>query len=158
MLASVFVVSGQTIQFRDESAGQFLGTGWSQQESWGVWSDADQANLVFLPRFPSGTDGLQLRVVFQPYVRPSIGQQAISVLVNRRLVETWTITKEMDDKSCCERTIPLGREMRPAEELDITFHIHEPRNPEVDREIVDNRRLGLFLQSMTLLGSADRTR
>ncbi len=60
----------------------------------------------------------------------------------------------MDVKDCCERTIDLGWGLRPSEEVDITFQIHNPRNPDVDREIADDRRLGLFLQAMTLIDSA----
>lgn len=149
---------GQTAHFKDRSANRYLGMGWSQQEPWGVWSVAERANLVFLPRFPSGTDALQLRVAFRPYVRPSIGQQTISVSVNGRLVDTWTISKEMIDKGCCERSIALGRDLPATEEIDVTFHIGDPRNPEADREFVDSRRLGLILQSMTLTDSTDRGR
>jgi len=149
---------GQTIHLQDKSANRYLGMGWSQQEPWGVWSIAERANLVFLPRFPSGTEGLQLRVAFRPYVRPSIGQQTISVSVNGRLVDTWTISKEMIDKGCCERDIALGRDLSATEEIDVAFHIRDPRNPEADREIAESRRLGLILQSMTLIGSTDRGR
>lgn len=152
------VLSGQTIYFRDRSAGLFLGSGWSQPEAWGIWSDAEQASLVFLARFAPGAEGPHLRFAFRPYIRPSTGRQTISVSVNGRLADTWTITKEMDDKGCCERTIALGRELNPAEEVDITFRIHDPRKPEADREIVDGRRLGIFLQSMTLTDSTERAR
>jgi hypothetical protein len=80
------------------------------------------------------------------------------VSVDGRLVDTWRISREMVDTSCCERTIDLGRGLRSAEEVDITFHIQNPRNPAVDREIADPRRLGLFLQSTTLTDSAAKKR
>jgi len=149
---------GQTVRLTDKSANRYLGVGWSQQEPWGVWSVAEQANLVFLPRYPPGIDGLQLRAVFRPYIRPSIGQQTISVSVNGHFVDEWTISQGMFDKGCCERTIALGREPTLADEVDVTFHIHDPRSPEADREIVDDRRLGIFLHSMTLTGPANRER
>jgi len=149
---------GQPILLRGKSANLYLGDGWSLPEASGVWSDAEKANVVFLPRYPRGTDGLALRVAFRPYIRPSVGRQTISVSVNGRLADTWTITKEMGDESCCERTIALGREPKPAEEVDISFHIHEPRSPEADREIVDGRRLGVFLHSITLTRSTDEAR
>lgn len=149
---------GQTVHLKDRAANRYLGMGWSQQEPGGVWSAAALANLVFLPRFPSGTDGLQLRVAFQPYARPLIGHQTISVSVNGRLVDTWTISQEMIDKGCCERTIALGRNRPATEEIDVTFHIRDPRNPDADREITDSRHLGLMLRSMTLTDSTDRGR
>lgn len=149
---------GQTAHFNDRSTSRYLGMGWSQQEPWGVWSVAEQANLAFLPRFPPGTEGLRLRVAFRPYIRPSIGQQTIAVSVNGRLVDSWTISKEMLDKGCCERTFALGWNLSTSDEIDVTFHIRDPRNSDADREIVDSRRLGLILQSMTLSGSTDRGR
>jgi hypothetical protein len=149
---------GQTIQLKDRSASRYLGKGWAQQEPWGVWSDSERANLVFLPRSSSGADGLQLHVAFRSYIRPSVGQQTISVSVNGRPVDTWTITNEMLNKGCCERTIPLGRAMNPTDEIDVTFDIHDPRNPGADREIVDSRRLGFGLQSMSLTASASEAR
>jgi hypothetical protein len=154
--AVVFV--GQTIQFRGKAANLYLGDGWSQPEPWGVWSDADRANLSFLTRVAPRIGELQLRLVFQPYIRPSVGQQTIAVSVNGRPVDTWTISKNMRDNGCCERTIPLGPELRLGQDVEITFHVLDPRNPADDREIVDRRRLGLFLQSMTLVAPADKGR
>lgn len=144
--------AGRTIYLSDRSASQFLGTGWANQEPWGVWSERERANLLFLPRSATGAEAGELRVVFRPYVPPSVGHQTITVTVNGRPVDSWTITREMHDKGCCERSIPLGQVMQSTEEVDVTFHIHRPRNPDVDREIVDNRQLGLFLHSMTLIG------
>jgi hypothetical protein len=149
---------GQTVHLKDKSANRYLGTGWSQQESWGVWSDADQANLVFLARSPPGADRLRLRVTFRPYVRPSVGRQTISVSVNGHSVDMWTISKEMLDKECCERSIALGRDLPATDEIDVTFHISDPRNPDADREIADSRHLGLMLQSMTLIDSSGSAR
>lgn len=154
--ATAFV--GQPILFRGKSANLYLGDGWSQPEAGGVWSDAERANLVFLPRFLPGTEGLELRVDFQPYIRPSVGRQTISVAVNGRHVDTWTIDKEMLDRGCCKRPLVLGREIVPGEMVDITFRIRDPRNPDADRELVDSRRLGLFLRSMTLIDSANKAR
>jgi len=143
---------GKTIYFTDKSAGRFLGDGWSGQESRGIWSVGEHAKLAFLPRFAPGIEGLQLRVAFRPYVPPSVGRQTIGVSVNGRPVTAWTVTKDMHDKGCCERsfTLGLGPEHHPTDEVDVTFHVHHPRDPARDREIIDNRRLGLFLREMTL--------
>lgn len=142
---------GRTIHFSDRAAAQYLGTGWANQESWGIWSERERANLLFLPRSATRADGFQLRVVFRPYVPPSAGHQTITVSVNGRPVDIWAISKEMHDQGCCERNIALGRVMQTIDEVDVTFHIHRPRNPDVDREIADGRHLGLFLHSMTLI-------
>jgi len=144
------IYTGQTVYFSERSGMQYLGSGWANREPWGVWSESEQANLVFLPRSATGADKLQLRIAFRPYVPPSVGRQTIAVSVNDRLVDTWTITREMHDKGCCERSIALGRVMQLTDEVGVTFHMHRPRNPDIDREIADNRRLGLFLHSMTL--------
>ena len=154
--AAAFV--GQPILFRGKSANPYLGDGWSDPEASGVWSDAERANLVFQPRFPPGTDGLDLRVAFRPYIRPSVGHQTISVSVNGRPVDTWTIDQEMLGGVCCERTLALGRQLVPGDMVDVTFHVRDPRNPEADRELADSRRLGLFLQSMTLFDRGDKAR
>ena len=154
--ATAFV--GQPILFRGKSANPYLGDGWSQPEASGVWSDAQRANLIFQPRFPPGTDGLDLRIAFRPYIRPSVGHQTISVSVNGRPIDTWTIDQEMLGGVCCERSLALGRELVPGEMVDITFHVRDPRNPDADRELVDTRRLGLFLQSMTLGDRRDKAR
>ncbi|MFO1087436.1 MAG: hypothetical protein U1E21_23000 [Reyranellaceae bacterium] len=148
---------GQTIYFNDGSAIRYLDTGWSQQETWGVWTDGDRAYLVILPRSAPGAK-LWLLVVFTAYVPPSVGQQTIDVSVNGRIVDTWTISQQGDGKECCERSIALGSDLRPADEISIAFHISTPRNPDVDREIVDSRHLGLFLHSMTLTDSAGKGR
>jgi hypothetical protein len=147
---------GQTIRLMDKSGSAYLGTGWSGRETWGVWSDGERANLHFFPGADPGREALQLHLVFHVYVPPSVGHQKISVTVNGRPVDTWTISADMLGNGCCKRDIALGSDLKSSEEIDITFQIHNPRNPNVDREITDGRHLGLFIQTMTLLAEPPR--
>ena len=73
-------------------------------------------------------------------------------------VDTWTITRAMNEGGVQERTIPLGLGRGPREETEVVLHILDPRQPLADRDIADTRHLGIFLHSMTLTESADKTR
>lgn len=74
--------------------------------------------------------------------------------VNGRRVDPSTVTPEMRDKGCCERILALGQGMRSTDDVDVVSHMHRPRNPTVDREIVDRRHPGSLLHSMTLLATS----
>jgi hypothetical protein len=139
---------GQTTRFSQPSATRYLGKGWSVRETAGIWTDGPRAELIFMPGPGGEAKPLALKVGFTAYMRPSLADQTIEILVDGRRVDTWTITRAMNDGRIHERTIDLGRRSR--EETEIVFHVLNPRQPSADREISDTRQLGIFLHWMIL--------
>ncbi|MFO1159895.1 MAG: hypothetical protein U1E60_13730 [Reyranellaceae bacterium] len=147
-----------TILFSQLMSARYLGKGWSALEPAGVWTDGQRADLAFA--LAPGAEGkpLALKLRFTVYVRPSLPGQTIDILVDGKRVDTWTITRAMNEGGVQERTIPLGLGRGPREETEVVLHILDPRQPLADRDIADTRHLGIFLHSMTLTESADKTR
>ncbi len=120
-----------------------LGRGWSEPESWGVWSDGKVATLRLPLPEGAGRD-LRLRVLAHAFSRT--GRQDVRVLVGDREVARWSFGSQQSSESR-EAVIPAA--LAPAGGvIEITFEIANP-GPPVNS--VDTRNLGLGLVDFELV-------
>lgn len=87
---------GETIQFRnhgDNSKGiGYLRAGWSKElESFGIWSNANQATLFIMPPHNLRDDNY-LTLSFRSLVTPNHPEQTIKIKLNGQLFQTLQIT------------------------------------------------------------------
>lgn len=144
----------QTIGFTAGSGGAaYLGSGWSQPEPLGVWTDGPRAELVFFPREVPVDRQAYLRVRFIPYFGPSIQNQTIEVVVNGTAANEWTMTMDRDQGRWVERFIALPRNMPPNDVVTVVLRIARPRVPSLEPAVPDTRALGIALSAMTLTDS-----
>lgn len=132
-------------------AGRYLGTGWSQPESWGVWSEGERSTLFVQPVSADGTAAeLQFEVIgFYP---PAQRRQEVRVTVDGRDAATWTL----DPGQCrpgCLRSVRLPEGMPAGHVLRLGFEPRFPRVPGEDNLAGETRRLGFALVEMRLLSS-----
>jgi hypothetical protein len=141
----------QTIGFVAGSGGTaYLGSGWSQPEPHGVWTDGPRAELVFLPREVSADRQAYLKIRFIAYFGPSVPSQTIEVFVNGARIDEWTMTMDRDHGRWVERFIALQRKMPPNDVVTVALRIARPRVPSLEPAVPDTRALGLALSAMTL--------
>lgn len=121
-------------------------SGWHIPESWGIWSDGNQAFTAFVFKSRVRSD-LQVQILSKAYT-PSIGQsQRIDVYANRQKVAQVNYTPD-NNAGVREFIIPkalIGTDNK----LSLVFVIENARSPR-DRKIsADSRKLGIGLSEIT---------
>lgn len=144
---SIKVAMGESIQFNNSMILPHW-SGWSITESWGTWSDGDNAFMAFEFKQPV-TGDTKVRLSSKAYA-PIIGlNQRINVYANQMHVAQLNFTPEENDK-VREFIIPqhvLDNETR----VSIMFGIENAFSPREKKISNDTRKLGLGLVEITFL-------
>lgn len=120
--------------------------GFSDRESWGVWSIAEAATI--LTRRPKEERVPQIvRFVVQQFFWPQRPAQEVSVLVNGQKCADWKFV-DADESHHYTFTCQLPPSAK-SEQVWITFQISDPRSPYECGVSNDKRRLGLGLISVS---------
>lgn len=137
----------QTVRF-DGGEAPYLGSGWSNREPTGRWTDGRDATLVMrVPGLKPG-EGLLLEAEVGGYVPGSDPHKLdAGVIVNDQQVADWHLESGM--MRAVQARIP-GRLIPPSGELDLKFHVENPRQPVRYGEGPDYRQLGLDVHSLRL--------
>lgn len=142
--------AGQGVSFEGPGKREFLLSGWSGPESWGVWSDGELATLVVdLSREP-GDQVLCFRLT--PFIDPEINGQRVDVLVDGKKQAQWTFDEPL--RSARSVTVPARAGAKHLTYL--TFFIRSPKSPARLGHSNDDRRLGIGLIDLRLLSDQDR--
>jgi hypothetical protein len=120
--------------------GQSLGSGWSQPEPWGVWSEGPAAQLVASIAKPSNKGLTFTAWAHGLGVHPSTTQRVI-VSANGLPVATWNL-KEGGDS---EYTAAIPPRSTPDQPILIEFQIDHPISPRQNGSGPDDRELGIGL-------------
>lgn len=122
-----------------------LANGWSQRETWGVWSDGTSSTIVVPPAPPKART---LRVRFQLFWGPSVNQQTIQVYLNNEFYERWPMVPNQSD--CCVRDIHVPSDLSLAGpgRPEIRLEYSHTRIPGFPGEGGDVRHLALGLHSL----------
>lgn len=117
---------------------EFLGSGWSQPESWGVWSDGSLAS-IFIPK-PAQVSK-KLLIDLRAFVSPAKPLQEIVILINDKFLREYKIDN-------AERNL-LALELPASTDnfYKITFQIKTPARPFDLGFNKDKRLLGIGLIS-----------
>jgi hypothetical protein len=135
------VVRGQTLTFRNSENRSALISGWSGEESWGVWSDGYEAQLGFLVL---GISGENARVFLEckAYNHPEGPKQKIEFWSgDNRLGEVT-----LQEPSYNSFSIPLsGVKLGEGHPLVLRLKMPFARSPREVHESTDPRKLALGL-------------
>ena len=127
---------GEVIAFGRNQSTKYLlniSQGWAHPESWGIWSDGGQAQLILgIPQ--QGAKSLTLTI--RTLVTPTHPTQEIGITVNDEQRPTITLTKDSDNQII----IPITKENEQAGYLNIKFQFKSPASPK-DLGIGDDSRL-----------------
>jgi hypothetical protein len=120
------------------------GEGWSERESWGVWTDGPRARLRFDVNALKGQD-VELTVRGHAFVTEQVPAQTVTVLANGAKV--GELHYSLAD-SGGERKLVLPRGVVDARPLELEFAISQPVSPLETGRSTDPRKLGLGLESL----------
>jgi hypothetical protein len=117
---------------------ELLGSGWSQPEIWGVWSDGGLAT-IFVPK-PEKV-AKKLRIDLRAFVSPANPIQDIAISVNDRFSREYKLDKPEGNLLTLDLPASTDRFYK------ITFQIQAPARPFDLRLNKDKRLLGIGLIS-----------
>jgi hypothetical protein len=120
---------------------ELLGSGWSQPEIWGVWSDGELAT-IFIPK-PEKV-AKKLHIDLRAFVSPANPIQDIAILVNDQLLREYKLDKGEGNLLTLDLPASTDRFYK------ITFQIRAPTRPFDLGLNKDKRLLGIGLISAKL--------
>ncbi|MBT2801001.1 hypothetical protein J7J49_06675 [Halomonas sp. ISL-56] len=126
-----------------------LGEGWSQIESWGVWSDEASSSLILDLADPALANVSALEILFNIYLGPSVSEQQVDVWIDDEWQQNWTFSEE-NSKDCCRRRIQLSDHVGQ-QEVEVRLSYEHQRNFEHPNESSDPRPLALGLRLLELV-------
>jgi hypothetical protein len=136
----------------DGNLAQFLGSGWSRPEAWGVWGIGD-AHVMHLAQPQDREFDLDLEFDVEAALTPIRSEQVVDVLVGGQPLETWTFSKRENRAIRRLRVPALAANMQRSKTASINIEFR-PRSVKSVAEInpgsSDNRQLGLGLHKLRL--------
>jgi hypothetical protein len=145
------ISKGQIITFSKNSSGvqylnnvgeqAFIGYGWSNPETWGVWSDGNKASLI-LPLPESKAN--ELIILGRPFVGTSHPEQRLRVRINGIYTEPITLSSP----SSGTIKIQLTPRMLQRNYLAVEFIFLNPIEPFALNGSNDHRKLAFGLQEI----------
>lgn len=140
----------QPIAFNDKGTGQdYLLSGWSQPETWGVWSDGPVSKLS-LPISAGKGMALQLDVEAHAFLPETRHHQTVKVQINGNFVGIMEFSM---NKNRNLRSLPIPADAlsgKDEERFIISFEIASPMCPSDLGISEDKRNLGIGLINLTV--------
>jgi hypothetical protein len=127
---------------------RFLGTGWSQPEQWGVWSDGSDASiLLWLGQEPGSDAWLQLDA--QGFVSVKCPEQQIDVSVNSTSIGQLTYSLQRPNGS---QSLRVPRDLLVSRRglIEVQFRFRSDVSPARLGLSSDSRNLALGLNALVL--------
>ncbi len=118
------------------------GTGWSQVEQWGRWTNDAHASLYY--ELSEATGGRVIEFDVQAYLGGNPSRQRVLVRINDAPAPDWIFTAEAN-RQIKKIEIPDG-----AKELKIEFDLPDARSPQQAGQSADNRLLGIGVSAVCL--------
>ena len=133
---------GETIGFQSivDPNGKFLGVGWSAPESWGRWSEGQEATLGF--RVP-GEKSLKVRLELTPFAPPNHPQR-VALFADGQSVGEWRFDAHKEETLL----IDLPSETARKGYVILKFSLPDAVSPAALGLSEDTRRLGVGLVSL----------
>lgn len=133
----------------------YLTSGWSQPEGWGVWSNGT-TSTVSVPVSSGDESDMLLTFRSRAYLNPLHSKLNVQVYVNNVKVETFAYSYPQDSHDK-RRTVNVPRQLisqRP-QATEIRFEYDKPASPQSLGVSADSRQLGLGLIWLKLLPVGD---
>jgi hypothetical protein len=130
---------------RDGNGLALLGAGWSQPESWGVWSIGERADVVLDLENPV-PHSLSIRVTGRMFVHPQLPASSASVRINGRAAAE---IKAGWEQPAVDLRIEVPPGALESGAVLIEFFVDSPTSPASAGISSDVRRLGFGLERIT---------
>jgi hypothetical protein len=141
-----FSYEGQILSFaRDGNGSNYLRSGWSQAEDWGVWSDGPIATVVLADAALAGKPNVELAIEARGFVTQSQPKQRVSVRVNG--VDAGELSLRWDITST---SLQVPAQALQSSLLQIELVPETPISPATTGASSDQRLLGIGLKSLQL--------
>jgi hypothetical protein len=141
---------GHTLSFaKGQPWGNWLRTGWSAPESWGVWSDGEQATIAIDPvQLPTHAENLVFHIDALVYVKPNHPRERVEVSLDGKPVASYEVTYPATKLSM---TLPIASSSWvDTRKLVIRFRLPDAASPQSIGAGGDTRVLALGLVGLTL--------
>jgi hypothetical protein len=141
-------LAGNLIDFADQgTAPLYQVDGWSHAEPWGTWTDGPVARMrLILTGRPFG--GLVLRARVRPFLAPGKTERRVTVAIDGQVCAEWRLVKA-ESQRVSARLPELLPTLAPVE---IEFRIEDAESPSSLGLSIDNRRLGLGFETLSIGG------
>jgi hypothetical protein len=138
---------GEEIDFSDPTSSRtFLGAGWGQTESWGVWTVASDVKLMLRFERPPYS-GLLLRAYVSPFLSNNHRAVGVHVVSEGVSLARWEFSLEGHDKTDPRwLTVPIPFVTKAT--LALSFLINAPESPFFLGLSQDRRKLGFGLRKL----------
>lgn len=142
LACSTYLPLNLTVPFRTRDEIELL-SGWSQPESWGVWSDGETASLRLT--IPSATGIALVTLRGWVFVNEQYPEQTVSFLVNDEMVQQATVHWP-------ETTLEVSSPIRLDSQNDTVFSLQfaAPMSPYALGMSSDTRQLAFGLQTIQI--------
>lgn len=143
--SDTYLLYNYELDFTEGKNQQYLISGWSIPEAWGVWSDGDAAEIQFsIPKSP--VSDINLIIKGGAFLHGSHTQQEIDIIVNNQYVSSFLYEFNTNK----ERTITILREIAGSLNgvVRILFKFKTPKAPIDVGYNLDNRQLGLAIWAL----------
>lgn len=149
-----WLFSGDRLTFDNLGDAQiFLGSGWSQPESWGVWSDGGDSKINLDIPVNKLRNWKKLRLFVKGYVVPGmLPSQIVKVFFNNKKIGDIKFSDEsVRDVMLNLPDFDKSGDISENIKSEISFKISNPVSPNDLKLSGDSRRLGLGLVSIQFL-------
>lgn len=144
-LAGLSLQAGQDVSFEGGNNREFLLSGWSGPEGWGVWSEGESAILIFDVAREGGDQTLCFTVT--PFIDPETRGREVGVLVDGVRQAQWSF----DEQARTTRSVTIPAAASRKRLTRLAFDIPNPKSPASLGQSNDHRRLGIGLINMRLV-------
>jgi len=123
---------------------KYLGAGWSNIEEWGVWSSADKAELIIIPKGLEPGDQARLQLNAHMFLSPNRSAQRLIVTQNGQTL--WEGTRGSENQPS-DLIFPLLPHDPAQETITLTLTLPDAHAPSSGG---DTRTLGIGLKGLLL--------
>ncbi|MBF5003872.1 leucine-rich repeat domain-containing protein [Diaphorobacter caeni] len=145
--AFIGVTKHERVTFSQNDKGrQLLINGWANPESWGVWSNSNQASLLI----PVTQSHAAIEIEANALITPSHSSQTVDIFINDEFFESFKLYKStanfinIDTDKIRQRFSPKGGS------LILSFYFHDAKSPSALGINADERNLAIGLVAITI--------
>lgn len=127
----------------------FLVSGWSHDEPWGVWSEGKSAKIAFNIK-DVGTGDVHLSLLVTGFFYGSHNKVVVAPSVNDRRLPTFVLRADQALPARIDLVIPEQDVLRANGRIELILDIHSPRSPSALGMSDDHRQLGIGLIRLSI--------
>ncbi len=119
--------------------------GWSDPEAEGRWTNDSEAALAL--GIDEALQGLKIGIIVSPMLVSRLRRMRVKIWANDVRLPDWLFKRQ--DRAPHQRILDIPHEALTGRSLVLTFALRNPRSPKSLGLSTDDRRIGLFVRSLT---------